>query len=71
MPSLDVDGISSGAFCDAPTVEWYYDGAHDAIVATTTTKTYSVLHLGRLDDVVKVHSAPTHVGLLEFLQLPH
>ena len=63
---LDVDGAPRGAFCDAPIVEWFYDGARDAIVVTTTTKAYTLIHLGHLNATAEVPPAPTLVDLLEF-----
>ena len=53
-------------------VEWYRNGERDVIVVTTTTKSYTVLHLGHLDAAV-APPTPAPVDLLEFLRppLPH
>ena len=52
------------------TIEWYYDEDCDAIVVTTTTKAFTILHLGRLNATVEIPTTPTPVKLPEFLQPP-
>ena len=51
-------------------VEWHYDRAHDAIVVMTTTKAYTVLHLGRIDDAAEFPLVPAPTDLPKFLQPP-
>ena len=51
-------------FVMPPTVKWHYDGAHDTIVVTTTTKAYTLLHLGHLNDAAKVLPTPALANLL-------
>ena len=52
------------------TVQWYYDGAHDSIVVTTTIKAYMLLHLGCLNTAAEVPPALAPADLLKFLQPP-
>ena len=53
-----------------PIVWWNYDGVRDVVVVTTTITTYTLLLVGRLNNLVEVLLVPTPVGLLEFLWLP-
>ena len=53
-----------------PTLEWYYDGVCDIIVVMTTTKAYTLLHLGRLVTAAEVPPTLVPVALSEFLQPP-
>ena len=50
------------------TIEWYYEGVRDAIVVMTTTKAYTIYHLGRLDATTEFPPALAPANLLEFLQ---
>ena len=51
-----------------PTVRWYYDRVRDAIVVMTTTMTYTLLHVGRINNLAKVPLIPALADLLEFLR---
>ena len=52
------------------TIEWHYDKARDAIVVTNTTKAYTLLPLGCLDDSIEVPPTPAPADLPKFLQPP-
>ena len=49
------------------TINWYYYVVRDATVVMTTTKAYTVLHLGHLDDAAKVSTTPAPADLQKFL----
>ena len=51
-------------------VDRYYDQAHDVAVVATTTMTYTLLYVGRLNNLVEVPSIPALADLLKFLQPP-
>ena len=52
------------------TVRCYYNRMYDAIVVATTTMTYTLLHLGRINNLAKVPPVLAPADLLEFLRPP-
>ena len=57
-------------FMMPPNVEWYDDGMHDAIMIVTTTTTYTLLYLGRLNNIAKAPPTPAPADLPEVLWPP-
>ena len=45
----------------------YYDGAYDAIMVATTTTTYILLYISRINNIAEVPPVPTPTDLPEFL----
>ena len=48
------------------TTRWYYNRACDVVVVVT----YTLVHMGRINNLVKVPPVPTPTNLLEFLRPP-
>ena len=57
-------------FMMPPTVRWYYNRVRDAVVVATTTTTYTLLHVGRLNNLAELPPGPTPADLPEFLRPP-
>ena len=51
-------------------IEWYYDRAHDAVVVASTTMTYMLLYVGRINNVANVSPTIAPADLLQFLRPP-
>ena len=50
-----------------PNVMWYYDRMRDVVVVMTTTTTYTLLHMGHLNNLAEVPPILAPTDLPEFL----
>ena len=53
-----------------PIVKWYYDKVHDVVLVATTPTKYTLLHVGRINNLAEVPPVPTPTDFPEFLRPP-